>query len=185
MDEFWNQFLEDGARFGQTPTNGEYSDALVGALVRAGLTTDQAATVAGAAQRQREEHDLRHEEPVPSLARDTVQLWFRDTHVGTVHNSFCSDDVWFGTYTPTADVAATVRPRVDEYIAFCIDWHRRVDDKATEADEFDAYADVVHGRWTAKRADGTVMDLESAPTFPDPGRVSWRQRPSEPAKPKS
>jgi hypothetical protein len=62
MESFWNQFRKGGKRFGQTPTNAEYGQALEQALRAGGYTPEEAASLAARAA-----YRLRPSDPVPRM----------------------------------------------------------------------------------------------------------------------
>lgn len=75
LEEFWEQFRRgtangrfgDGARFGDKPTNAEYSDALYKALRAAGLNGGQARYLQASARAQRLLNNLGDSDPVPNV----------------------------------------------------------------------------------------------------------------------
>jgi RHS repeat-associated protein len=67
LEGFWNLFRKGGARFGQTPTNAEYSQALEQALRAGGLSAEEAANLAAQAARQRAAYGLAPNAQVPRI----------------------------------------------------------------------------------------------------------------------
>ncbi len=64
---FWPQFRKGGNRFGQRPTNLEYTGALLNSLRLAGMSRTDALTVVRSAVRQRVDHGLLGGLPVPRV----------------------------------------------------------------------------------------------------------------------
>lgn len=67
LEQFWNQFRRGGARFGQRPTNTEYSGALGRSLRNAGLPEAEVQQAVRAAVRQRLDYGLLGGENVPRV----------------------------------------------------------------------------------------------------------------------
>ena len=101
-------------------------------------------------------------------------LYCNDQRVGELRNAFFSDATWFGTVVVTLDEDSPLAQRIRSFIAFCIDWHNRVDSEP-DADEFNDFADVVYEcRWAAVADDGTQHPMDAAPAFFADGEVTWR-----------
>jgi hypothetical protein len=66
MEAFWDQFRENGARYLEKPTNGEYGAALEKALRDAGYLADEAAYLALEARLQRLAYGLKETDEIPS-----------------------------------------------------------------------------------------------------------------------
>jgi hypothetical protein len=73
MESFWNQFRRGGARFGETPTNAEYGQALQQALEAGGFSAQEAANLANLAAQQRAAYGLSDTAPVPRIPGRTNQ----------------------------------------------------------------------------------------------------------------
>jgi hypothetical protein len=100
-----------------------------------------------------------------------LHLLFDGECVGIIYDAFCSDNTWFGRFTGTEGAA----PRVTEFIAFCIDWHARIEAPETEAREFDAYADVLRDGRSSLRGTSSSRSIVEAPVFFPGGDVTWTE----------
>lgn len=67
MESFWNQFRRGGERYGEMPTNLEYSKGLLDSLRNAGYSTEEALDLTRQAIKQRVEYGLYGGEPVPRI----------------------------------------------------------------------------------------------------------------------
>ncbi len=67
LEEFWNQFRKGGSRFGEIPTSADYNQALEHALLAAGLSPTDAATLAAQAAQQRAAYGLGPSDPIPRI----------------------------------------------------------------------------------------------------------------------
>ncbi|MFD0588387.1 type IV secretion protein Rhs [Paenibacillus sp. GCM10027627] len=67
MESFWNQYRRGGSNFGKTPTNLQYSKALVTSLKAAGKSKDEAMVLARAASKQRIKYGLLGGQEVPRI----------------------------------------------------------------------------------------------------------------------
>lgn len=67
MESFWNQFRRDGERYGEMPTNLEYSKGLLDSLRNAGYSTEEALDLTRQAIKQRVEYGLYGGESVPRI----------------------------------------------------------------------------------------------------------------------
>jgi RHS repeat-associated protein len=67
LEQFWNQYRRGGAKYGEVPTNLEYSKAMVDSLKDAGYTQQEAMQIAAKAIEQRVEHGLLGGMPVPRI----------------------------------------------------------------------------------------------------------------------
>ena len=67
IERFWNQFREGGSRFGEMPTNREYSQAVLTSMRAAGFTREQAMHVTRQAIRDQVQHGLLGVDDVPRL----------------------------------------------------------------------------------------------------------------------
>ena len=102
-----------------------------------------------------------------------LQLRLGPDVVGTAEGAFCSDSTWYGVFRPAPDMP----PRVREFIAFCEEWHERLQtDRPCGAAEFDSWADI-HAlpEWRACGPDGRARLVEG-PVF-IAGEVTWRGQP--------
>jgi RHS repeat-associated protein len=68
QEEFLDQFRRSGQRFGEVPTNVEYTRAVVNALRRAGYTEQQSMDLARKAIQDRVKNDVLGGEPIPRLS---------------------------------------------------------------------------------------------------------------------
>ncbi len=98
--------------------------------------------------------------------------------VGVIRNVFESDRTWYGAIDPTLQQRdPPLDARVEEFISFCVDWHRRLDDHQDEppdAVEFEEFKDVLRpGRWSVAWPDGREDKLHQAPVFFAGGEVTW------------
>lgn len=74
MERFWTQFRRGGARYGNQPSNREYSEALDKALREAGMNSSEASYLVGVARNNRAQFGLRETEPVPDIPNRLNQM---------------------------------------------------------------------------------------------------------------
>jgi len=67
LEIFWGPFRRGGARYGEKPTNGEYSQALNRSLRDGGYTAEEAAFLEAAARANREQFGLSDTDLVPNI----------------------------------------------------------------------------------------------------------------------
>ncbi|MDP4147487.1 MAG: type IV secretion protein Rhs [Bacillota bacterium] len=67
LENFWNQFRRGGEKYGEVPTNLEYSKALFDSLQGAGFTRNEALDITRQAMIQRVQYGLLGGEPVPRI----------------------------------------------------------------------------------------------------------------------
>jgi RHS repeat-associated protein len=67
LEQFWAPYRKGGGLFGQTPTNGQYGDALEQALLQGGYTQAESANLAQQAAAQRAAYGLSPSAPVPKI----------------------------------------------------------------------------------------------------------------------
>jgi RHS repeat-associated protein len=67
MEKFWDQYRKGGKKFGQMPTNRQYSQALRGALKSAGLKPAVVSAAVANARTQRVNAGLDESDPVPRI----------------------------------------------------------------------------------------------------------------------
>jgi hypothetical protein len=67
MEKFWAPYRSGGARFGATPTNFEYGNALENALVQGGYSEEEAGFLAAQAAAQRQAYGLGQMDAVPRV----------------------------------------------------------------------------------------------------------------------
>jgi len=67
LDNFFEQYREDGSLFGERPTNKEYDDAVNQALQDAGLTPNEAQRLTDSAAQNRQAFGLKSNDPVPRI----------------------------------------------------------------------------------------------------------------------
>ena len=112
-----------------------------------------------------------------------AELYFGSILVAHVASVFCSDDTWYGVFEPEAAEQVESSPvlrRLYEFIKFCVDWndrHYRNPGDPPDADEFDAFSDVIDSdSWFARTPQGDTLLIDHAPVFQPEGAVSWRPR---------
>ena len=111
---------------------------------------------------------------MPELRLD-MTLWHRTTRVGKLYSVVVHQGTWIATR-----FRRSIRPgesplagRICEFITFCKGWHRRIDDEATSAAEFDQFLDVNSpGAWSVRGPDDVGLEISQSPVF-DHGEVSW------------
>ncbi len=67
MEKFWNQFRRGGDRYGEIPTNLEYSKAVYDSMKEIGFTKQEALDITRNSIKQRVEYGLLGGEPVPRI----------------------------------------------------------------------------------------------------------------------
>ncbi|WP_158301673.1 RHS repeat-associated core domain-containing protein [Paenibacillus mesophilus] len=67
LEQFWNQYRRGGEKYGEVPTNLEYSKAMVDSLKAAGYPQEEAMQITAKAIEQRVEHGLLGGMPVPRI----------------------------------------------------------------------------------------------------------------------
>lgn len=67
MEGFWNQFRRGGDRYGEMPTNLEYSKAVFDSMQNSGFTRQEALDITRQSIKQRLEYGLLGGEPVPRI----------------------------------------------------------------------------------------------------------------------
>ena len=67
LEQFWNQYRRGGTKYGEVPTNLEYTKAMVDSLKAAGYSQQQAMQIANKAIKQRIQYGLLGGEPVPRI----------------------------------------------------------------------------------------------------------------------
>lgn len=116
-------------------------------------------------------HALMHRAP------EITELWYEGFPVARVKSAFESDDTWYAVLDtqPSADDLGA-QGRVAQYVAFCVDWHVRLEaGESPDAEEFDRYRDVTRaGAWAARGPSGVSRAIENAPVFTPGGEVTWR-----------
>jgi hypothetical protein len=110
-----------------------------------------------------------------------LELWYGTILVGHVMRAFCSDDTWYGEFEPEGGDFAEgdpTRRRLSDYIRLCEDWNDRCyhdPGNPPDADEFDAFSDVIDSQeWFARTPGGDLLAIDRAPVFRPGGAVSWR-----------
>jgi len=101
-----------------------------------------------------------------------LQLHFGTHRVGALSRVYDSDFNWYGTFQPAAEMP----PRLRDFIAFCKEWHQRLDaGRPHNAAEFDAWRDIHgSGEWQTVASDGTVKWITGPVFWPD-GTIVWRE----------
>jgi len=106
-----------------------------------------------------------------------AKLYFDAVLVGDLADLLEHQGTWFASFKPRLPAGGDrTEARVAEFIRFCEDWHGRLDAGSDpDAEEFDAFADVVKSEsWRVVDGGGTRV-LDGAPVFAD-GEVSWSYR---------
>jgi hypothetical protein len=108
-----------------------------------------------------------------------MDLTFQGVVIGTVHNAFLSDGVWYGTCEPHHDdVSSSRAKRVADYVSFCERWKEKTTDAESGGDAslFSSFSDVVFCEgWKARSIEGDlVVEIEDAPVFLIGGEVTFR-----------
>jgi RHS repeat-associated protein len=67
IEGFWDKFRQGGSKFGETPTNRQYGNAVEKALRAAGYSKSEAKTLAREAAANRATHGLKPSDPVPRI----------------------------------------------------------------------------------------------------------------------
>ena len=67
LEKFWTPFRKGGARYGQTPTNAEYGEALEEALKKGEFSAAEAKQLAEEAAEERVKYGLQESDPVPRV----------------------------------------------------------------------------------------------------------------------
>jgi hypothetical protein len=110
-----------------------------------------------------------------------LQLYYDTLLVGDITAPLLHQDIWIGQFHQVA--AAQDGPlarRLCDFIAFCQEWHIRLQAGATcDASEFEQFSDLrSSGLWLIRNANGTAAQIEKAPVFIN-GEISWRLKTSE------
>jgi hypothetical protein len=104
---------------------------------------------------------------------NTFDLFYDEYLVGRIQGAFEHQGTWFGTFE---GYGMGVPPRVHEFILFCRDWHRRIDEdpkKETDPAEFDQFHDVLAlHQWTVRQT-GARQLVHQAPMFTDETEICW------------
>jgi hypothetical protein len=67
LEKFWAQYRRGGSKYGEMPTNLEYTKAMVDSLKAAGYSQQEAMQIAREAIKQRIKYGLLGGEPVPRI----------------------------------------------------------------------------------------------------------------------
>ncbi|GAB1159748.1 hypothetical protein YWY31_57730 [Paenibacillus illinoisensis] len=67
LEQFWNQYRRGGAKYGEIPTNLDYSKAVVDSLKSAGYIQKEAKQIVAGAIKQRVQYGLYGGMPVPRI----------------------------------------------------------------------------------------------------------------------
>jgi hypothetical protein len=108
------------------------------------------------------------------------RLFHGSTMVARLTDVITHQGTWFAIYAVAIEDANQERLR--EFINFCEEWHARLrDGKEPDADEFDAFADLVKSdRWHVLFENGADVIVAGAPVFAD-GEVSWNHPETAPS----
>lgn len=119
-------------------------------------------------------------EHVANLPLD-LELFFDGDAVGRIADISSSENTYFGAFEESA--GARCPARVTEFIAFCRDWHTRMEDNPHDppsASEFDSYGDLLTtGRWSVRCSQKRAWRLVGAPVFFPDGQIVWRMDSTE------
>jgi hypothetical protein len=104
-----------------------------------------------------------------------AELWFCDVLVAKVMDVVCHQGTYFGIPQLVFDNAGSeLQRRLTQFVDFSLDWNRRVGDGIeADADEFDAFADLVRGGNWSCRYRGAMSPIDQAPSFFGPNECSW------------
>jgi hypothetical protein len=105
-----------------------------------------------------------------------LELRYGSVLVGQIEEPFCHQGAWFWLFHPTVVAESGCQERrLYEFIRFCEEWHRRLENGAgPDASEFNTYRDVIQSNlWHTTSNDGAVARFNEAPVFAS-GDVSWR-----------
>jgi hypothetical protein len=102
-----------------------------------------------------------------------LDLYFGSHLIGTVSDTYYSDFNWYGTFRP-ADVMPS---RIQAFIAFCRDWHARLDAaQSPDAGEFDPWRDIHDSSDWQSVGSGAIVKRIRAPVFwPNTEEICWRE----------
>src|SRR5262245_25895225 len=104
-----------------------------------------------------------------------LQLRYGSLLVGEIEDAFWSEGTGYGVFRLASGVANDpALRRVREFIAFCEEWHSRLDaEPPPDAAEFDAFRDVWDsGTWNTVSPDGAVCPIGEPVILED--SVTWR-----------
>jgi hypothetical protein len=76
LEKWWNQYREDGPRFGTRPTNAEYGMAHLQAMLDAGLCAPHANLLFFLGLNERKLYGLQEFDPVPLIPKKIPPIFF-------------------------------------------------------------------------------------------------------------
>jgi|SRR5215831_286020 len=106
-----------------------------------------------------------------------LKLYYADLAVGTITNSFQSEDTWFGIVDVSLSThEGELAREIADFVRFVEGWNERVRcDGPADPVEFDQYSNLVKsGLWSTRDEQGNVSRITDAPVFFVGGEVSWR-----------
>ncbi len=114
---------------------------------------------------------------------ERVSLHFALRHgpisVGEIADAFCGEgatQTWFGQFAQcTAPANDTTEKRARDFVAFCKEWHARLDaGEDVDASEFDLFfGDLLEsGLWAVQSPDGAVTAIDTPVFYAD--EITWR-----------
>jgi hypothetical protein len=112
-----------------------------------------------------------------------LQLWYGDILVAELNDLVPHQGTWFAHYRQVVAPPGPAERRLCAFIAFCEDWHRRLErGDDPDREEFGPFNDVLESAsWCVPCPDGTRLILDGGPVFAE-GIVSWNHPESQPSR---
>lgn len=103
-----------------------------------------------------------------------LTLRYDGSKIGSVKDAFCSDNTWYGIFSPTLQ-SDLIGKRVSEYIDFSIDWNERLNNGDEPDDnEFMKFKDLLKsGLWSVEDKEAKVSKINEAPVFFKGNEITW------------
>ncbi|PHQ36108.1 hypothetical protein [Rhodopirellula bahusiensis] len=105
------------------------------------------------------------------------KLYCEKLLVGDLFDTQYSDVTWFGSIKLLAVTDDPTHRRILEYILFCEDWNDRTAADpmdGPDADEFDAFNDIIKANWFIEIDSQERHPIHLAPVFSRGNELSWR-----------
>ncbi|SRR6266404_1754600 len=114
------------------------------------------------------------------IMANQLYLFCGNIQVGKIHDSFCSDDTWYGRFEPSIKKEDGFQEsRIMGFIHFSQLWNERVATNPSDppdASEFDQFNDLIATRlWSVASHEGKCSRIVDAPVFVIGGEILWRE----------
>jgi len=106
-----------------------------------------------------------------------LKLYYGNSEIGTIRNSFCSDNTWYGMFElGVSGQDGELGRHISQYVKFVEDWNERVHrNEPADPSEFDQYPNFADSKlWSTRDEQGNVTHITDGPVFFVGGELSWR-----------